>query len=389
MTEPEEFEREEKAFRDAFADEAAGQSFRPLDPATVTPASGSEGTRRWGRALAAAAAVVAVVLGIGVVLPRVFQSSGVAASSATVAGVPEAAGGSEAAGGKAADAQAPEPTPTAYDGSLPAPAAGNRWESYRDVMVQVPDSWAYAYAPRSDHCAVKDLPTTPYVDLARGERFTMAIQCPDLRDDEQAMHLTFWPLGTDSSSRTAASSGWQEYRRDVGQVTIVVTAKSGQAALANRILDSAGVVPSGRDPNGCPTSLPDVPASDLASLDGTELTVCLYEADTDRGAFRSSVALTGSKAADAWRDVLAAPQGGGPDADPATCGTGQAWPVVLYVGPDRVPVAAFLAGCTGNGVVDAAASGGLRTLTRGVCHALLVDPVRLSGGFGPAAELCS
>jgi hypothetical protein len=226
------------------------------------------------------------------------------------------------------------------------------------------------------------------VDLARGGEPIRAILCTKpLSDDRQAMHLTFSAAGT-GLSYDLGSKVWRQFSRTVGEAKITVTAKESQAELANSILDSAVVFPDGLDPNGCPASQPSVPAANLQDLDGSELTVCLYEADTDRGAFRSSVHLAGSAAQDAWRTVLAAPEGGGPDADVASCGDAQGWPVVLYVGRDRVPVAASLAGCTGNGVADAAAKGGLRALTSDLCHALLVDPVRISVGFGPAASRC-
>ncbi len=385
----EEFEREEKAFRDAFAGQLEGRPFRPIDPGSIT-ASVRDATRPWGRVLAAAAVVVAVVLGAGVVLPRIFATTAAMPSAATVAGVPEAAGGAAPVDDKAAASAGPQAAPGPYSSAVgdARAADGYRWESYRDVRVQVPASWGYAFAPASDHCSLKDFPTRPYVDLARGGEGVRAILCTrPLADDRQAMHLSFRPAGSEPLENLG-SDAWRQYSRTLGAAMLTVTARVADEELATRILDSAEVVPDGVDPNGCPTSLPSVSPSALSGLEADTISVCLYEAEADRGAFRSSVLLTGAPAAKAWRAVLAAPGGGGPDADASTCGDGRGWPVVLYVGSARVPVAASLAGCAGNGVADAAAMNGLRVLTTGLCRALLVDPVRISTGFGPAASVC-
>jgi hypothetical protein len=377
----EDFEREERAFAEALHASAPVESFRPLDVDAIRAAAGParSGRTRWLRGMAAAAVLV-VAVGIGAaLLPRMAGSASTA--------VPAASGGYAAAGAvpEAASDRGSEATyPDKASNSTP----GFRWESYRDVQVEVPESWGYASAPQSDYCISKRFPTEPYVDLTRGPGAASAILCTgDLADDQQATHLTFTPI-TGSPPFAAPSKVWKQYSRELGQARVTVTARAEESELANRILASASLVSDGTDPNGCPVTLPTVPAVELAGLDAGELSVCLYEAEDDRGAFRSSVRLTGAAAERAWQSVLAAPEGGGPDGLASSCGSSPGWPMLLLVGADQVPVAASVAGCAGNGVADAAATGGARKLTGELCRALIVDPVRISSGSGPAAEAC-
>ena len=381
----EDFEREERAFADALRKDAPVEAFRPLDPEALKAAAGPvAGARRsrWLKGLAAAAAVVVVAGAGAVILPGMFGGS----AASTVAGAPEAypASGAASVDGQDRASTDADPGPA----TVPPAPAGFRWESYRDVQVQVPDTWAYASAPQSDYCIRKDLPLEPYVDLNRGVGPAAAILCGgDLSDDRQAMHLSFTPVAGPLPF-AAPSTQWRQYRRELGQARITVTARADDAGLANRILATASLVPAGTDPNGCPVNQPAVPPVALAGLDAGELGVCLYEANDDRGAFRSSVLLTGAAAQRAWQAVLAAPEGGGPDGSASSCGTSPGWPMLLLVGAERVPVAASVAGCVGNGVADAAAADQARALTSELCRALFVDPVRISAGFGPAAAAC-
>ena len=374
------FEREERAFAEALHASVPVESFRPLDAETIKAAAGPARPARtgWMRTMAAAAVLV-VAVGVGAaLLPRM-------SGAASVWGEPEPPG--FAAGGAAAE--------TAQDrGSAAAQpdkannSVGFRWESFRDVQVQVPESWGYASAPQSDYCINERLPSEPYVDLNRGGGAVAAILCSEeLGDDEQAMHLSFTPI-TSEPPWSSGSSVWRQHSREVGEARVTVTARDADSDLVARILDSAVGVPAGSNPDGCPVELPTVPAVGLAGLDAVTLTVCLYEREEQRGAFRSSVVLTGPDATTAWQAVLGAPEGGGPDMAASTCGKAEGWPLLILVGDQRVPVAASAAGCAGNGVADASARGGMRTLTRPLCQALIVDPVRLSVGFGPSAGLC-
>ena len=378
----EDFEREERAFAEALRASAPVETFRPLDAEAIKAAArpARSGPTRWLKGMAAAAVLV-VAVGIGAaLLPRVAGSQ-----------TAEPASGGYAAGGVVPETAQDRASGAAAPGEVTSKVtsdAGFRWESYRDVMVQVPDAWGYASAPQSDYCIGKRFPTEPYVDLTRGPGAARAILCTSgLADDRQAMHLTFTPI-KGSPPFAAPSTVWKQYSTELGRARVTVTARAGESELANRILASVRLVPDGTDPNGCPVTLPTVPAVELTGLDGSDLTVCLYEAEDDPGAFRSSASLTGAAAERAWQAVLAAPEGGGPDGSASSCGTSPGWPMVLLVGADQVPVAASVAGCAGNGVTDAAAAGGARRLTGELCRALIVDPVRISSGSGPAAEAC-
>ena len=374
----EDFDREERAFAEALRKDAPVESFRPLDAEAIKAAArpARSGRTRLFRGLAAAAVLV-VAVGIGAaLLPRMDASAPTAAPAA-----PDgyAAGGAvpETANDRAA---APQAKATS--------APGFRWESYRDVQVEVPDTWGYARAPQSDYCIYKSLPSQPYVDLNRGGGAVAAIGCGEaLRDDQQAMHLSFTPADGEKPW-SADSKSWKQQSRIVGQARITVTARKADTAIANRILDSAVVVPAGVDPAGCPVQLPAVQSVELTGLDAGELTVCLYDREGEPAGLRSSVVLSGTEATTAWQSVLAAPDGGGPDMAPTTCGDAKGWPMLLLVGTDQVPVSASVGGCSGNGVADASARGEMRAITRDLCKALMVDPVRIFDGSGPSAALC-
>ena len=375
----EDFDREERAFAEALRKDAPVESFRPLDAEAIKAAArpARSGRTRLFRGLAAAAVLV-VAVGIGAaLLPRMVAS---APSAAPAASDGYAAGGAvpETANDRATAAAQPKASS----------APGFRWESYRDVQVEVPDTWGYARAPQSDYCIYKSKPSEPYVDLNRGGGAVAAIGCGDaLRDDQQAMHLSFTPAAGEKPW-SANSKTWKQHSRIVGQARITVTASKADTDLADRILNSAVVVPAGVNPAGCPVQLPAVQPVELDGLDAGELTVCLYDREGEPAGLRSSVVLTGAEATTAWQSVLTAPDGGGPDMAPATCGDAKGWPMLLLVGTDQVPVSASAGGCSGNGVADASARGEMRAITRDLCQGLMVDPVRIFEGAGPSAALC-
>jgi hypothetical protein len=319
------------------------------------------------------------------VLPRVLGASAEAPSGAQAVPASEAAGAAPSAESDGAGRDATIVAGT-MAGGTGQPEPGFRWESYRDVAVQVPQTWGYAFSPDVAHCARTSFPSEPYVDLARGPQPTHAILCGEpLADTDQAMHLTFSPAAGEPPW-SEDSEVWRTSSRELGAARITVTARAADADLADRILASAVVVPDGVDPNGCPVVQPDPEPVDLAALVPTRIGVCLYEnADADEGALRSSAGLTGAAAAEAWDAVLAAPGGGGPDSAADECSGVPGWPLVLVVGDSATPVGASVGGCEGNGVRDAAADGGARRLTAASCAALLVDPVRIPSGAGPSA----
>ncbi|HEY3338276.1 MAG TPA: hypothetical protein VGK18_07215 [Propionicimonas sp.] len=377
----EDFEREERAFAEALHASVPVETFRPLDPEAIKAAArpARPGRTRLFKGMAAAAVLV-IVVGVGaVLLPRMVGSAG------SVTAQPASGYG---AGGVVPEAATDRGSAASYPDKTATSTPGFRWESYRNIQAEVPESWVYASAPQSDYCTSTRLPSKPYVDLNHGDGAVAAILCgTELRDDQQALHVSFTPADGEPPWE-APSQVWKQSSRIVGDARITVTAREEDSALVTSILESATIVADGTTPAGCPVALGAVPAVELAGLDASQVTVCQYERDSHRGAFRSSVVLTGSDASAAWQALLKTPEGGGPDMAAKECGDAQGWPLLLLVGPEQVPVAASVAGCEGNGVVDAAAHGGKRTITRPLCHALVVDPVRLNVGFGPSAGLC-
>lgn len=62
------------------------------------------------------------------------------------------------------------------------PYAGWRFEFYRDVRLQVPDSWGYADEPGGDWCAAVPggmIPKQPYVARAEAYLFRLGIGCSE------------------------------------------------------------------------------------------------------------------------------------------------------------------------------------------------------------------
>ena len=434
----EDFEREAELLRQALRHDADAQAFAPLDTAELlgargksTGSSGSQGreeataesveaptlrqaqgsgqaqgserahgprrargARRpvtaadWGRGILAAAASVALIALGATVLPRLV--SGGAAGSAAVPEPPRA--GASAAASEA-DAQATEPASGPLGGAAPAPAQdGWRWESYRDVMVQVPAEWGYDASLTSAWCATADgsgIPSPssgPFVDLRRGDEPIPAIGCSgEPPSNAQAMHLSFRPR-TAAAAKVLGQGDWQESTRELGAARLVVVAEPADADLAREILDSA--VQVGADHNGCPAVEPETTAPDIVQLAPQVISVCLYDTVAEpQPSLRSSVELAGDAAAAALAAIEAAPGGGGPDADPAECGPARgASRAVLLL--DGVAVGFDFAGCAGNGLADSGAAGGLRRVTADLCRTLLTEPVRVWTGSGPAAEVC-
>lgn len=368
-----EHERAERAFREALRGAADAEAFEALDPAALKPRS--RWTSRWP-ALATAASVVIVA---AVMLPSLFSGPGVMTAS-----VPESAPADQA-GAQVASRHA-EAAP--QQAGLAEPAPGFRWESYRDVVVQVPREWGYGVAPGPDWCAdTSVLPQEPYVDLDRGTRVANTIDCQGvLADRDQAMHLSFSPRNGPEPWQSDSPT-WQHYRRTVGSAVVTVVARAEDAPLARQILDSAEVAPGGVDHNGCLTRLGTEPSGDsLAGAESDLVRVCLY--DNGDHSLVSSTVLTGPKATAAWEAILAAPAGGGPDGSAQECRPEDRGPVTAVIGLGAADSTMRFSGCVGNGLTDTSIEGGVRRITREVCQTLLVPPVVVFSGVGPAAAEC-
>lgn len=365
-------DRAERAFREALHREASQLPVEPLDPA---PFAQRRRPTLWPL-LAAAASVVVVA---AVALPAMFGVVG-APTTAAPAQAPAEFGDTRA------EDSAPESTPEPGQLGLPAPEPGFRWESYRDVAVQVPQDWGYAVAPGPDWCADEaSLPAEPYVDIDRGTRPVLAIACTErFPSDGPVMHLAFSPAGGVEPWHPDSAT-YQLYRREVGSALVTVAARESQAELAGRILASAVVTPI--DHNGCLVRRPEV--ADSASWEGVPadtLAVCLY--DNDSGWLVSSRVLGGPDATAAWEAALAAPVGGGPDGTGQECRADDPGPASVVLGWGGAQSVLRFAGCTGNGLTDAGVEGGLRRVTPELCQAVLKSPVTVFAGVGPAAELC-
>lgn len=372
---PEDFEREQAAFRAALRSDLAGASFAPLDPADMKPANPRRSPMaRWAWAGAAAALLGVVVA--GALLVSVLRTN----NEGTMTALP--------AGAKAEQDASGEVQPPVAGATLAEPAPGFRWESFRNVVVQVPTTWAYAPSPQADWCAVphRDVATRPFVDLARGRVPLRDIRCTgDFPASRQGMHLSFLPVGEQPD--VPAVGGWTYASRVVGEAGLWLLAPPEEQDLANRILKSAEVVAA--DHNGCSVVYPRTTLLDLKDYLDSELTVCLYDRLPVAGVgLLSSVRLSGGDAVKAWRAITAAPGGGGPDGTRDQCNPTLVPDVsgVLLVGGQ--PVRFGFAGCTGNGLVDAGAGEGLRAVTGDLCRALIRPPVWVSSASGPAGEVC-
>lgn len=281
--------RAEQAFRDALSRQADA-----FEPASLAPVRRPPHSRRIG--MIAVAASVLLVLGttIGVALWR----------------------GSSADRGPAEDTA--------------GPTAGWRYESYRDVQIEVPDAWGYDYAPSSDWCVDESsVPRGPYVDIGgRGVRSILCGGKPslDLHGNDVPMRLwaTHVTLGEpgDVPDGTETADGWTRIARTVGAAQVRVLTDSENLDEAHEIAESARVIEA--DHNGCAASSPIQADSwvrpsepfDVADLtDVDSIAVCNYAigVGTVEPWLLASRMLTGTAADDVLAAIQAAPVGGGPD----------------------------------------------------------------------------
>lgn len=281
--------RAEQAFRDALSRQADA-----FEPASLAPISQRPRVRRWVGIVAAAG--VLLVLGgtaLGVALWR--DDSGEAGRD-----------------------------------TVSEPAAGWRYESYRDVQIEVPESWGHQYAPGSDWCIDEaNAPREPYVHI--GDRDARMISCgtippQDLHGNGVPMRLwaTHVSLGDpgDVPDGTETVAGWTRIARTVGAAQVRVLTDSEHLDEAREIVESARTVEA--DHNGCAVTSPIQADSwvrpsepfDVADVtDVDSIAVCNYAigVGTDRPWLLASRMLTGTAADDVLAAIQAAPVGGGPN----------------------------------------------------------------------------
>jgi hypothetical protein len=362
--------RAEQAFRDALSRQADA-----FEPATLAPIRRQPHARRIG--LIAVAASVLLVLGttVGVALWRGSSDRGPAEDTA-------------------------------------GPAAGWRYESYRDVQIEVPESWGYAAAPGSDWCA--DLaggegrfPTQPYVDTSGRFSLLLGIGCVGRADllggqvPERLWesHVSLVAAGQPGAVEdgTVTAKGWTRIARTIGSVQLRVLADGEHLEQARRIAASAEVVEA--DHNGCPATS-DIQAeryvrpteafdvTEVADVDS--ISVCQYAIGegTARPWLLASRKLTGDPADDVLAAVKAAPAGGGPNT-PNSClhGVNKEPAIVLRLNTaDRShEIYVYNASCINNGFDDGTT---VRALTREACVPLYGGRVTYPLGSGAPAGRC-
>ncbi len=409
-------ERAERALRAALS-RADTEEFAPLDPADLALRAHVRGAapqvpsvdtrhaafgarparRRAAQAVLAAAVVVAIAVPAGwLALNRAAPEGGIAAT----AGAERGAGANMDAQAGAGPAGAAEPAvpgrpgAAASDSGLGPASPGQRWESFLDVVVQVPEAWGYAQAPGSDWCAAggptpAPLPA-PYVAL-NPNRPVLAIGCLDaLPENRQQTHLEWRRAASGDRDGDVTRNGWVSSSRRVGSALVTVVHRPGDGVEA--ILGTARQVTV--DHHGCAITGPalaarpapaasDLPirtsaASDLPTDSPTaavtEAVLCQYDDATATPNLVTSTRLTGAAASGLAAAIDASPpaapaleSGCLPDDRDVTSvavrllGPGGAREVRLTVGGCRVP-----------SLDDGRTT---RTPTRAACTAVFTPPL--------------
>jgi hypothetical protein len=360
-------DRAEQAFRDAFSSRA--DSF---EPEVLSDEPVRRPRRTWPVVLLAAAAVL--VLAVGTL---VWRSAGSDDRTSTAAA------------------------------ALPD---GWRWESYRDVMVAVPDSWGYAYAPGDQWCTQYDsdgtpqnprtpsLPAQGYVDMSLPGAASTAVLCGagDVPPEPLfVVHLSFLA----EEGPAPVPEGWSNVTRAVGSIRVDVVADSEHQTLADRILATAHVATT--DQNGCDTTSriqarqpvrPDPPV-DLSALTTVDsIAVCQYDLAPDGPGLVASELLTGTRATSELSALQAAPSGSGPDRAGAGCESGTQWDpgddglvLRLTSGGASHDVYVYYSDCHDNGVDDGTQ---VRELTAQNCSPLWGGRLTDMGGIGAVFNRC-
>lgn len=348
----------------------------------VPPVSGA-GRRSW-RVAAAAAAVLVVVGGAGLLASRALQT----------------------------DRSAPPTQPSSAADPLPAPSPGWRWVSWRDVAVQVPESWGYGVAPMLPWCmydSTVDVERAPYVAQDTSGMGIALVGCAGNAPDGHpepfgpaparfwAPHVSFGETTSGvPDDQMARFRDWSLTSREVGEVRVVLLADPETASLTGRILDSARTF--GTDQFGCAASSPVQEATfarpepfDVASVERVDsISVCQYSRGIapDRPGLMGSRLLVGSAASGLLDAIRRAPFGGGPDT-PQTCAqdlygdTGIA--LRLHSGDVTREVYVYYDWCFGNGFDDGTER---RELTRDSCLPLFGGNVAMFGGSSGPFRRC-
>lgn len=285
----------------------------------------------------------------------------------------------------------------------PEAPAGQRWVSFGDVIVAVPEAWGHAESPGPAWCAgdPEQFPTEPYVALPQLYRAIPMIACPTLLPPEQhrASSVELGPAaprGVKPAPFQQPDGDWLILRRAVGVTVITVTVPTADRPLGEEILASARQVEV--DHLGCPVTSPvqqgpaarPEPVDLTAQRDAGAVVVCQYATGAAADQFGApgtpgliaSAELSDTDPAgllDALADAPAAPE-----PELADCGpvTGSALTVRL----GDAEVYGFPFSCGSTGWLD---TGERRVaLTRENCAPLFVAPVGFNAADASVYERC-
>jgi hypothetical protein len=221
-------------------------------------------------------------------------------------------------------------------GGLTQPYEGWRWVTWRDVGVQVPESWGDGVEPGPDWCAYgegrSDRPLAPYVARNSGAGGTLDIGCPPPEDGRPEVygtapqewwtpHVAFDDPGDSPQDGVTDFDGWTMTTRSLGAVQVRVLSNTNTRGLVDTILDSARTFTT--DANGCDATSPvqaagfvrPDPGFDVDEVADVEsISICQYDRHRgDDAALMASRRVEGDAAMDLLAGIKDAPLGGGPD----------------------------------------------------------------------------
>ncbi|MEV6282855.1 hypothetical protein [Kribbella sp. NPDC051770] len=208
-----------------------------------------------------------------------------------------------------------------------------RWESYGDVQLRVPGSWAQALWTGPADCSEDDWVPEATVFRPGGMRSTALKLCPAAKPAQQVAPSVVF--GGERVGVVPLAGGWIRETRKIGEQLVTVTA--GDDVLRRQIFDSAGVVAS-VDSYGCApradrrVARPPAQGGLKSVGDVTGVSVCRYSIeglpiaptgspeDIRFARLQASSRLSGVAADHLVRDLVAAPPGAGPEiTDPHRC----------------------------------------------------------------------
>lgn len=285
--------------------------------------------RRVGAVLLAGGAIGAVVLGA-----NTLTSEADSAGTTTPPGVTPTGMASTPPGGGTASIPPGPGTASVPPGGGTAPAKpGWRWETYADVQLQVPDSWAQALRVGPPDCTEDDWVPEATVFRPGGFRGRVLKLCPTPKPARQVAPSVVFD--GERPGVVQLADGWVRETRKLGDQLITVTA--GDDVLRQQIFETAAVVDT-VDSYGCAPQV-DRQLAGPAANGGlksvgeiTGVSICRYSTrglpiapagspeDIRYARLQASSRLSGTAANHLVRDLLAAPLGTGPTlTDPRRC----------------------------------------------------------------------